>query len=136
MQFVPSNIDGSSFVQLCWDNIDFNEETRTGAGTSHYTNGIAIQRVTQNLHVPQQPAVAQDDYSRRRSVPVPAHLVAEYQAGSGTRPDPQPYQQFSAHLKPYAESRPFYSHDLLYILARLGECDSELLGQDAGCAII
>ena len=43
--FVPSNISRSgTFVQFCWDNNDINEETLTGHGTTHCTNGIAIQR--------------------------------------------------------------------------------------------
>ena len=46
--FVPSNIQpGTSFVQVCWDYNDLLEETLTGIGTNHCTNGIAIQRQVQ-----------------------------------------------------------------------------------------
>lgn len=33
------------FVVLVNDNTDFNEETITGAGTTHHTNGIVIQKM-------------------------------------------------------------------------------------------
>ena len=42
--FVPSNINPSMFATFCWDNNDINEETLSGAGTTHCTNGIVIQR--------------------------------------------------------------------------------------------
>ena len=41
--FVPSNINPSMFATFCWDNNDINEETLSGAGTTHCTNGIVIQ---------------------------------------------------------------------------------------------
>ena len=44
--FVPSSIKPCSFVQVCWDNNDVLEETLTGTGTTHCTNGIAVQRQT------------------------------------------------------------------------------------------
>ena len=42
--FVPSNISRESSVVFCWDNNDLMEETQTGYGTTHCTNGIVIQR--------------------------------------------------------------------------------------------
>ena len=42
--FVPSNISRQSSVVFCWDNNDFMEETQSGLGTTHCTNGIVIQR--------------------------------------------------------------------------------------------
>jgi len=44
---LPSNIShtGNIVSHLCWDNFDINEETPTGAGTTHTTHGIIIQEV-------------------------------------------------------------------------------------------
>ena len=41
---IPTNITKSSFVSFSWDNNDINEETLTGCGTTHGTNGIVIQQ--------------------------------------------------------------------------------------------
>ena len=41
---MPSNIDRTANVVFCWDNNDFAEETPSGSGTTHCTNGIIIQR--------------------------------------------------------------------------------------------
>jgi hypothetical protein len=44
---LPSNISttGNRVAHLCWDNFDVNEETPSGAGTTHSTHGIIIQEV-------------------------------------------------------------------------------------------
>ena len=41
---IPRSINVGRFTTIVWDNNDFNEETLTGAGTTHVTNGIVIQR--------------------------------------------------------------------------------------------
>lgn len=43
---LPKCIQPYLFSSLAWDNIDFLEETATGAGTSHRVNGIVIQQKT------------------------------------------------------------------------------------------
>ena len=66
--FVPSNIQpGTSFVQVlvCWD--DLLEETLTGIGTTHCTNGIAIQRQVQ-LAMPQTQSVPMQPTSKGSTV--------------------------------------------------------------------
>jgi hypothetical protein len=44
---VPSNISTTSnkMAHMCWDNFDINEETPSGAGTTHSTHGIVIQEI-------------------------------------------------------------------------------------------
>ena len=44
----PSNIstEKNSVIHFCWDNFDLNEETPSGAGTTHSTHGIVIQELT------------------------------------------------------------------------------------------
>ncbi|CAC5376852.1 unnamed protein product [Mytilus coruscus] len=41
--FIPSIIRKGAFSSFCWDNNDLCEETLTGQGTTHCTNGIVIQ---------------------------------------------------------------------------------------------
>ena len=42
-QPVPKGFAESVPTIAVWDNIDFGEETRSGAGTTHRTNGILVQ---------------------------------------------------------------------------------------------
>ena len=53
---LPTNISiqGNKFSHLCWDNFDINEETPSGAGTTHSTHGIIIQEIIEN-HFPEMP---------------------------------------------------------------------------------
>jgi len=46
---IPRNITSNKFTCLVWDNNDFQEETMTGKGTTHVTNGIIIQRSSQKF---------------------------------------------------------------------------------------
>ena len=41
---LPSNIVPNVFTTFCWDNNDLNEQTLSGSGTTHCTNGILVQR--------------------------------------------------------------------------------------------
>ena len=58
---IPRNITSNKFTCLVWDNNDFQEETVTGKGTTHVTNGIIIQRSSH------------DSYMRRKKM-VPKHV--------------------------------------------------------------
>ena len=40
---VPEGFKVGRIPTVAWDNIDFNEETSSGKGTTHHTNGILIQ---------------------------------------------------------------------------------------------
>ena len=44
---LPRNIskENNRVLHYCWDNFDLNEETPSGAGTTHSTHGIAIQEM-------------------------------------------------------------------------------------------
>ena len=44
MAYLPGNINPSYPFHFVWDNNDLNEETLSGAGTTHCTNGIVVQR--------------------------------------------------------------------------------------------
>ena len=43
----------SAYTTVVWDNIDFSEETVSGKGTTHHTNGIIVQRLSiSNMPMP------------------------------------------------------------------------------------
>lgn len=43
LSVLPSNVSRSAPATFCFDNFDMREETRTGGGTLHCTNGIVVQ---------------------------------------------------------------------------------------------
>ena len=59
---LPANIDKNVSAVFCFDNFDRCEETRTGANTTHCTNGIVIQRL---LTAPSQSVFQVGDYERQ-----------------------------------------------------------------------
>ena len=40
---VPKGFRPGVFAVAVWDNIDMDEETGSGSGTTHHTNGILVQ---------------------------------------------------------------------------------------------
>ena len=55
---IPEGFHPRVHTNLVWDNIDFNEETLTGAGTTHHTNGILIQsNVERNTDCQTRPSI-------------------------------------------------------------------------------
>ena len=85
--YLPPNIDSNSPVVFCWDNNDLQEETASGAGTTHCTNGIVIQRKTVQEQV--QTETLHEDHNQYRqhqrsiqSPPLPAmHYVSTVREG-------------------------------------------------------
>ena len=63
--FVPSNISPLTHVTFCWDYNVINEETLSGAGTTHCTNGIVIQRQVHPVCWPPPPQTASFTESQR-----------------------------------------------------------------------
>lgn len=62
---LPKVICANVFSTFCWDNIDLLEETLSGRGTTHCTNGIVVQRQVMGCALP--PAVPQKRAIRRRT---------------------------------------------------------------------
>ena len=52
---VPEGFLKKRFTCLPWDNNDFGEETLTGKGTTHNTNGIIVQRAVDEAPAEQHP---------------------------------------------------------------------------------
>ena len=51
---LPATIStqNNAILHFCWDNFDLNEETPTGAGTTHSTHGIVIQEIQEGTVAP------------------------------------------------------------------------------------
>ena len=49
---IPEGIIPRKFTMMVWDNIDFLEETPTGAGSTHTANGIIIQQTRDDQQLP------------------------------------------------------------------------------------
>ena len=127
-KFIPSNIDTRSPVVFCWDNNDISEETATGAGTTHCTNGIVIQRP---LPVAMQPAAKLDTVPRlrrhQRSLDASHIAVAAEKPPyvAGVREGPQLTGSIYSPVTEVHMERP-RELDLLYIILRSFQGQSQL----------
>ena len=117
----------TSFVTLCWDNNDTLEETPSGMGTTHCTNGIAVQRRVQTAMA--QPLLTKPPWhkSRRRSVRPPQSVVMEYI--TGVREGPLPINIHETALTASADM-PYTKSDFAWAVARLMKKDSDRFGHD------
>ena len=89
--FVPSNINRTQPVVFCWDNNDLQEETLSGGGTTHCTNGIVIQRRSpaesfSSVNEQQIPSFPVKRPRHRRSIQCTAVQELHYVAGSRAGP--------------------------------------------------
>lgn len=131
--FVPSNITRDSFVVLCWDNNDINEETLTGAGTTHCTNGIAIQRQVQTVQ--QAPAALPASNAcgkkgrHRRSVIVSPRVDIEYNAGKRQDPKSVLLDLEKCQIEKDACLLTLHEGDFAWLLSRVLSSDSPTFGQ-------
>ena len=63
--FVPSNISSTSTIVIYWDNNDLLEGTSSGLTTSHFTNGIVVQREVHTAELPPgQPHLGHQQHAR------------------------------------------------------------------------
>ncbi|PIK41754.1 hypothetical protein BSL78_21395 [Apostichopus japonicus] len=78
---LPPFIKQREFTTLIWDNNDFGEETLSGSGTTHNTNGIVVQ-TQQADHSPEDafccPPVAYKKTKSRSLEPPPTELASYY----------------------------------------------------------
>jgi hypothetical protein len=54
---IPKGFATGKLLTMIWDNIDFQEETPTGHGTTHHTNGIMVQKEVSHVIHPELPTV-------------------------------------------------------------------------------
>ena len=79
---------GNEIIHFCWDNFDLNEETPSGAGTTHSTHGIVIQERSEADHSEDEdrgPAVIIDKNKQRSAFHRDTVLEPCFVKG---RPDP------------------------------------------------
>ena len=76
--FFPSNINPSSRVSLCFDNNDISEETLSGSGTTHCTNGVMIQKQMDSQYAVDNSNVAVGQRSKSRTITPPAPSIEQY----------------------------------------------------------
>ena len=83
---IPPGIQTSKFTTLVWDNIDFGEETLSGSGTTHSTNGIIIQRSAESdLELQPLPSMRK---TKRRSLPTAPVMLEPYYGTSKHKDGP------------------------------------------------
>ena len=87
---IPAHIDHASTVIFCWDNNGLAEETLSGRGTTHCTNGVVIQRATHAGHkaTTQPPRELQKRLSKRRSLKAMPVPLVEYDTSTHWGPHP------------------------------------------------
>ena len=131
--FVPSNITRDSFVVFCWDNNDINEETLTGAGTTHCTNGIAIQRLVQTAQQAPTPLPETASSGKKgrhhRTLIVPPRLALEYNAGKRQDPKSVLVDDKKCQIKQNACLLTLHERDFVWLLSRVLSSDSPTFGQ-------
>ncbi|KAJ8049553.1 hypothetical protein HOLleu_02339 [Holothuria leucospilota] len=86
--YLPSLIAPDTPATIVWDNNDFGEETLSGRGTTHNTNGIIIQNsdtTGNNNSSTEQPNTKRNC---QRSMKPPLSNLATYQGGKKVGPSP------------------------------------------------
>lgn len=83
--YIPEKISAEVPVTLVWDNNDFGEETLSGKGTTHNTNGIIIQRAI-NSYTASLPDTLPRQRTRERSVHPPPLNLSTYTRGKRSGP--------------------------------------------------
>ncbi len=86
---IPKGIKDGQFTTLVWDNIDFGEETLSGKGTTHSTNGIIIQRAHKSDTEMQEYApISSVKKTKQRSIKAPSVTLEPYFGTSRNKDGP------------------------------------------------
>ena len=75
--YIPKALHPNIPVVFCWNNNDINEETLSGHGTTHCTNGIIIQREVQSVQ--QRPGA--DELKEKRTLEPQSSQIEHYTSG-------------------------------------------------------
>ena len=90
--FIPSIIEPKVPITLVWDNNDFREETLSGKGTTHNTNGIIIQRQSNSpvstSEISTECVEIVKSKKRKRSLEAPPLNLSVYLGGKRGSPKP------------------------------------------------
>ena len=113
----PSNIVPGVFSIFCYDNNDLQEETLSGKGTTHCTNGIVIQRQTHGCHL--QPDEKKKKGSQKKQSFVARQINIERYV-SGKQVSQQPVLLLEEDLEPQnAVFSNFHKLDFGWLLSRV-----------------
>ena len=119
---VPDGFVKSTPTLLVWDNNDFREETLSGHGTTHNTNGVIIQRgPLSSEHL----ASASIPKTKQRSVDPPITELQSFPHGKHEGPC---IPDADATVATRAMQKVSLRMDLAYCLTKLPELDSLLPG--------
>ncbi|XP_070538664.1 uncharacterized protein [Ptychodera flava] len=97
---IPPGFQEGVFTTLVWDNNDFGEETLTGKGTTHNTNGIILQRMQDEVSSETQGsstsnAMVNIAKSKQRTLTLPPSDIIEYHGKPRHGPAPPGYDCFN-----------------------------------------
>ena len=121
---LPIGIASNKFATLVWDNIDFCEETVTGHGTTHSTNGIIVQTNIQSV-VDNKRYLKYGQKSKKRKLDPPITHIPNYFIGQRCNPEvPEIIMCDSIKSSELAEAKIL---DAAYIVAKLPENGKEPL---------
>ena len=132
--FIPQNIDLSRPAIFCYYSNDLQEETLTGLGTTHCTNGIIVQRSLPDLEVlmcRQSKSAEQSIHSckRQRSIHVYSGDAFTYSGGRRCGPAVTsieiPDQIFGVCRTPRS------AEELAFVMARLSSTCSQIIRRDS-----
>jgi hypothetical protein len=84
---IPEGIIPTKFTMMVWDNIDFLEETPTGAGSTHTANGIIIQQTSDDEQLPTHRKTSSTTIKKSlRSLKAPEKQLCTYILGNKESP--------------------------------------------------
>ena len=84
---VPSCLQEGVYTTLVWDNNDFGEETLSGRGTTHNTNGIAIQHKPAPIDQPPETSVSVKK-TKERTLKAPEEVLVPFFGTKKANPQP------------------------------------------------
>ncbi|CAG2255235.1 unnamed protein product [Mytilus edulis] len=99
--FIPSIIRKGVFSSFCWDNNDLCEETLSGQGTTHCTNGIVIQTRPDWCENEDEANQTSLQRSKNRSLKIvteeqPVHIYSKPRVGPKTNFSKQTHNSFQS----------------------------------------
>lgn len=119
---IPSNFEKRNATTLVYDNIDFAEETLSGAGTTHFTNGIMFQ-LDNTSSSSQAGAVTTVISKRERTFLEPADGIAPFFMTKKT--GPTVVQPVSSHFENAKQCSAIASlKDFIYIACKYDHSNS------------
>ena len=111
-----SCIQSGVYTTLVWDNNDFGEETLSGKGTTHNTNGIVVQHVESPIVTQTTPPPTKK--TKKRSLHAPDKNIVSFHGAKKSSPDVFPTSvalQLDSHL---ALLQPQKDKDTAYYLTK------------------